>query len=139
MIEAAASLAVGILRGAPRVHILATSREPLRVEGERLHRLSSLASPPARARLNAAEALAFPAVQLFVERAAENSGDFELSDADAPLVGDICRKLDELPLAIEFAAARVEAFGVRGLAAHLDDRLGCSPAAAVPRWPDTGR
>jgi predicted ATPase/DNA-binding winged helix-turn-helix (wHTH) protein len=123
VIEAAASLAVGILRGAPRVHILATSREPLRVEGERVYRLSPLASPPVSAGLNAAEALAFPAVQLFVERAVENSDDFAFSDADVPLVADICRKLDGLPLAIEFAAARVEAFGVRGLAAHLDDRL----------------
>ena len=112
VIEAAASLAVGILRGAPRVHILATSREPLRVEGERVYRLSSLASPPVSARLNAASALAFPAVQLFVERTTENSGDFELSDADAPFVGDVCRKLDGHPLAIELAAARVEAFGV---------------------------
>jgi len=71
VIKAAASLAVGVLRGAPRVHILATSREPLRVEGERVYRLSSLASPPVSAALNAADALAFPAVQLFVERAAE--------------------------------------------------------------------
>jgi len=70
VIEAAAGLATAILKGAPRVHILATSREPLRAEGERAHRLSSLASAPASARLSAGEALAFPAVELFVERAA---------------------------------------------------------------------
>ena len=68
--EAAAGLAVAVLKGAAGVHILATSREPLRAEGEHLHRLSTLGSPPVSARLSAAEALAFPAVELFVERAA---------------------------------------------------------------------
>jgi predicted ATPase len=62
------------------------------VQGERLHRLSALPSRPASAHLSAAEALGFPAVQLFVECAAESSGEFELSDADVPLVSEICRK-----------------------------------------------
>jgi len=124
VIEAAASLALGILRGASRVHILATSREPLRVERERVYRLSPLPNPPASGRLSAAAALQFPAIQLFVERVAASLDEFELCDADAPLAADICRRLDGLPLAIEFAAARVEAFGIQGLAAHLDDRLG---------------
>jgi len=123
VIEAAAALAFAILRAALGVHILATSREPLRVEGERVFRLPPLASPPASAGITAAEALGFPAVQLFAERAATSLDEFELSDADAPLVVDICRKLDGLPLAIEFAAARVEAFGVHGLVARLDERL----------------
>jgi predicted ATPase len=123
VIGEAAALTVAILRGAPGVHILATSREPLRTEGEHLHRLSPLQSPPGSAGLTAAAALGFPAVQLFVERAAASLDEFELSDADAPRVADICRKLDGLPLAIEFAAARVEAFGVHGLAARLDERL----------------
>jgi predicted ATPase/DNA-binding winged helix-turn-helix (wHTH) protein len=124
MIEAAAALAVGILRGASGVHILATSREPLRAEGERVYRLPPLPTPPASARLTAAEALGFPAVQLFVECVGASLDEFELSDADVPIVADICQKLDGIPLAIEFAAARVEAFGIRGVAAHLDDRLG---------------
>ena len=123
VIDAAADLAVQILRTAPGVHILATSREPLRAEGEHVYRLSPLATPPASARLTAAEALGFPAVQLFVERTAAALGEFELSDAGAPAVVDICRKLDGIPLAIEFAAARVEAFGIHSLAAHLDERL----------------
>ena len=123
VVEAAAALATSILKGAPRVHILATSREPLRAEGEHVHRLSPLPSAPASARLGAAEALGFPAVELFVERAAASLGEFELSDADAPVVAEICRQLDGIPLAIEFAAARVDAFGIRGLAARLHDRL----------------
>ena len=124
VIEAAALLAMGILRRAPGVHILATSREPLRVEGERVRRLPPLPSPPASAGLTAAEALGFPAVQVLVERAAASLDEFELGDADTPFVVDICRKLDGLPLAIEIAATRITALGVRGLAAHLDDQLG---------------
>jgi predicted ATPase len=123
LIASVAAMAAGVLRGAPGVHIIATSREPLRVEGERVHRLSSLGSPPASPRLTAAEALRFPAVQLFVEQAAASVGGFELRDEDAAIVGDICRKLDGIPLAIEFAAARIGVLGVRGLAARLQDRL----------------
>ena len=122
VIEAAAALAVSVLKGAPGVHILATSREPLRAEGEQMHRLAPLETPPAWLQLNAAEALTFPAVQLFVERAAV-TGDGALSEGDAPLVVDICRKLDGIPLAIEMAAARVDGLGIEGVASHLDDRL----------------
>ncbi|WP_426437237.1 ATP-binding protein [Bradyrhizobium genosp. P] len=123
VIEAAASLTAEVMKGTRKVHILATSREPLGVNGERLYRLSPLDIPSEPARLSAAEAMRFPSVQLFVERAAANLNDFELSDADAPSAGEICRKLDGVPLAIELAAARVDTFGVRGLASRLDDRL----------------
>jgi predicted ATPase/DNA-binding winged helix-turn-helix (wHTH) protein len=123
VIEAAATLALAILRGAADVHILATSREPLRAEGEYVQRLPALSSGFPSDHLGAAEALAFPAVELFVERTAECLGEFELTDENAPLVAEICLKLDGIPLAIELAAARVETFGVRGLATHLDDRF----------------
>jgi len=121
--EPAAALAVELLKGASGVHILATSREPLRAEGERVQRLAPLGLPPESARLSATEALAFPAVQLFVERAAASLDGFELGDSDAPAVADICRRLDGIPLAIELAAGRVDAFGLRDLAARLDDRF----------------
>jgi DNA-binding winged helix-turn-helix (wHTH) protein len=124
VIEAAATLAVAILKGTAGVHILATSREPLRVEGEYVQRLPPLSSGFPSDRLSVAEALAFPAVELFVERAADCLSEFELTDEEAPIVAEICRKLDGIPLAIELAAARVETFGVRGLATHLDDRFG---------------
>ena len=123
VIEAAASVAESIFSGARRTHILATSREPLRVEGERVHRLPPLASPPASGRITAAEALTFPAVQLFVERAAASLDGFELTDADAPIVVDLCRRLDGIALAIEIAAGRADAFGIAGLATLLDDRF----------------
>jgi predicted ATPase len=119
VIEAVASLAVGILRGAPGVRILATSREPLRVEGERRHRLSPLEVPSASASLTAAEALRFSAIELFVQRAAARLHEFELRDRDVSIVVDLCRKLDGLPLAIEFAAGQIDTFGVRELSARL--------------------
>lgn len=118
-VEAAASAALAILRGAPGVRILATSREPLRAEGERRYRLSSLGVPSGLP-LVAAEALHFPAVELFVQCAAAKLENFELNDTDLPFIVDICRRLDGIPLALEFAADRIDAFGVRGLAARLD-------------------
>ena len=123
VVDTAAALVVEILRSAPGVQILATSREPLHVQGECVHRLSSLACPPPSIRLSASEALGFPAVQLFVERAAATMNEFELRDADAPVVAEFCSKLDGNPLAIEFAAARVDAFGVQGLETRLADRF----------------
>ncbi len=137
VIDAAAALAAAVLSGTSGVNILATSREPLGVPGERVHRLGPLNSPEPSPGLTATEAAAFPAVQLFVERATAIVEDFALTDANAPLVVVICRRLDGLPLAIEFAAPRVEALGVEGLAARLDDSLrrllGAQRRAAMPR------
>jgi predicted ATPase/DNA-binding winged helix-turn-helix (wHTH) protein len=123
LIAAVAELAEEIFRGAPGVHILATSREPLNAEGEWVHRLPALGLPPGGAAMTTAEALAFPAIELFVERTMASLDSFVLLDADLLVIGDICRRLDGIPLAIELAAARVDLFGVRGLAARLDDRF----------------
>ncbi|MBV8652280.1 MAG: hypothetical protein JO255_12490, partial [Alphaproteobacteria bacterium] len=79
--------------------------------------------PPASPGLTASKALAFPSVQLFVEHAAATLDGFEVDDAEAPIVADICRKLEGMPLAIELAATRVDAFGVRQLSTLLDDRM----------------
>jgi predicted ATPase/DNA-binding winged helix-turn-helix (wHTH) protein len=124
VVEAAAVLAETLLRSASSVHILATSREPLRAMEESVLRLAPLETPPPPALLSAAEALGFSAVQLFVERATAAAHLFELVDSDVPVVADICRKLDGLPLAIELAAARVDGFGIHGLAVRLNDCLG---------------
>jgi predicted ATPase/DNA-binding winged helix-turn-helix (wHTH) protein len=123
VIEAVTTLAEAIFAAAPNVHILATSREPMRAEGEHVHRLPSLGIPPPSAGITAATALDFPAIQLFVERAVASMDRFEFDDANAPLVADICRRLDGIALAIELAAGRVETFGVAGVAAGLDDRF----------------
>src|SRR5712664_2219382 len=123
VIETAAALAERIFEEAPQVHILATSRESLRVEGEHVHRLSPLGSPPDDAGLTAAQALDFPAVQLFVERAIASGCHFELNDADAPVVGEICRRLDGMALAIELAAGRIDVYGVQETMALLNDHF----------------
>ena len=123
VVEAAAAVAEEVSAAAPRVHILATSTEPLRAAGERVHRLPPLETPPASVELSATDALTFPGVQLFVERAAANLDGFELGDDDAPIVAEICRRLDGIPLAIELATGCIYAFGVRELAARLDDRF----------------
>src|ERR1700749_1443884 len=103
------------------IHLLATSREPLRAEGERLHRLASLEVPLSASNLTPEEALRYPAVQLFNDQAKAIVDGFVFDDAEVPAVLEICRRLDGLPLALELAAARVDAFGVKGLAARLDD------------------
>ena len=95
----------------------------LRAEGEVICRLPALETPQDIDGLTAIEALNFPAIQLFVERVTWNIDDFELSDADAPVVADICRRLDGLPLAIELAAGHFQVFGARGLAAALGNRF----------------
>jgi predicted ATPase len=123
VIDATASLAAAVLSGTSGVTILATSREPLGIVGERQYRLGPLGSPEPSSTLTAAEAAAFPAIQLFVERVTAVVEDFTLTDANAALVVETCRRLDGLPLAIEFAAPRVAVLGVDGLAAGLDHSL----------------
>jgi len=123
VVDAVANLVERVREAAPGVHILATSREPLRAAGERVYRLLPLGVPPSSVRLKAEEALAFPAIQLFAERAAAALDGFELTDANAPVVADICRRLDGIALAIELAAGLIDAFGLRELATRLDDRF----------------
>jgi predicted ATPase/DNA-binding winged helix-turn-helix (wHTH) protein len=123
LVEAVAPLAASIIDAAPQVHILATSREALRVEGEHIYRLDALACPPDDPRLTAAAVRAFPATQLFMERALASGARLDVSDAEAPIVAKICRKLDGVALAIELAARRVESYGLQQTAGLLDQRL----------------
>ena len=123
VIDVAASLTERLYREAPQAHILTTSREPLRVEGEHVHLLAPLDYPTARADLTAAEALASPAVQLFMERAFASGHTSGLTDADAPAVAAICSRLDGIALAIELAGSRVGAYGLRGTADLLNNQF----------------
>ncbi len=137
VIGAAAAFAEAILKTAPQAGILATSREPLRAEGEWLHRLAPLELPPQeKISPTAAEALGYSAVELFNERATATTDSFVLNDAEVPAVLEICRRLDGVPLALELAAARVDTFGVGELATRLDDRFGVLTSGrrtALPR------
>lgn len=122
LVEATAELVVQLLKRTPVLHALSTSREPLRAEGERIHRLDALSIPPAG--LSSADAaLDFESVQLLVERVSSSMGAFDLSDGDAACAAELCRRLDGVPLAIELAAARVGFFGLQGLRDRLDQRL----------------
>ncbi len=125
VIAEAAALADSLLRGCARLNILATSREPLRIAGEHTYRLPSLAVPlPQEApRLSAAEAAGYAAVVLFDQRARAIDHRFVLSDDNAPIVAQICRQLDGIPLAIELAASRVKILSVQALSTKLDQRL----------------
>lgn len=123
VIDAVALLVLAVLQGAPDVHVLVTSREPLQCEGEWVQRVPPLALPARRDAISADEAMRYPAVQLFVERAIHSVDTFQLPDADAAGVVMLCASLDGMPLAIELAAAQVETFGVAHLRRLLDDRL----------------
>jgi predicted ATPase/DNA-binding winged helix-turn-helix (wHTH) protein len=136
LIETVAALAAAIFRTAPQVHILATSRETLQVDGEHVYRLDPLACPPDDCELSADVARTFPATQLFVERAMASGANLSLNDGEAAIVAEICRKLDGVALAIELAARRVEVYGLNETAALLDQRLTqlwAGPRTAPPR------
>ena len=123
LIEAAAALAERIFSKSPSAYLLTTTREALLVEGEVVHLLSPLQCPRNDIHLTASEALASPAVQLFMERALASGYLSELADADAPIVAKICERLDGMALAIELAASRVSNYSIRGIGELLDDRL----------------
>ncbi len=126
LIDGASAFAEELIRRVPTLHLLATSREAMRVEGEHVFELCELACPPEDGSLSAQDALQYPAVQLLVDRVRAVRGDFELVDADAPIAAGICRRLDGIPLAIELAAGRVDIFGLSKTASLLDDRLNLS-------------
>jgi predicted ATPase/DNA-binding winged helix-turn-helix (wHTH) protein len=136
LIDGASAVAEDLIRRVPTLHLLATSREAMRVEGEHVHELSALPYPPEDSCVSAHDALQYPAVQLLVDRVRAVRGDFELGDADAPIAAGICRRLDGIPLAIELAAGRVDVFGLGKTASLLDDRLNLSwvgRRTALPR------
>jgi predicted ATPase/DNA-binding winged helix-turn-helix (wHTH) protein len=124
LVDEVARLTERLHAAAPRLRLLATSREPLRARGEWVTRLGPLDVPPPQQSGSAAVAVGWPAVQLFVDCAVASQDAFRLTDANAAQVSAICRRVDGMPLAIELVAARVDALGLRGLQAMLDDRLG---------------
>ena len=126
LIDGASAVAEELIRRVPTLHMLATSREAMRVEGEHVYELGGLECPPEDGSLSARDALQYPSVQLLVDRVRAVRSDFELIDADAPTAARICRRLDGIPLAIELAACRVDIFGLGRTASLLDERLNLS-------------
>ena len=132
VIGAAARLCAGLLAACDDVRVLATSREPLAVAGEARYRLGPLTLPgPGQTGDGGSEAVA-----LFTDRARSADADFTLDEQAAAGVARLVTRLDGMPLAIELAAARVEALGVGQLLDRLDDRFALLAGAdrlAVPR------
>jgi predicted ATPase/class 3 adenylate cyclase len=122
VVDAVARLANDLLRACPGLRVLATSREPLGVPGERLYPVRSLSLPSGK-RLTTDALADSEAVHLFAERARAADPTFELTDANVAAIAEICRRLDGIPLAIELAAARVRALSPQQIAERLDDRF----------------
>jgi predicted ATPase/class 3 adenylate cyclase len=123
VLEPVAAIANAIIRSCPDVRMLATSRQALGVSGEEIVRLPSLDVPHKIADLTSAAVAEFGAVALFVDRARSVDKSFALTDDNAPVVAEICRRLDGIPLAIELAAARVKILSIPGLAQRLNERF----------------
>ncbi len=136
MIEAVALVAEQLYQETEQVYLLATSRELLKVEGEHCCRVLPLDFPPDDSPQTANAVLRYPAVQLFVRRVEARAGSIVLTDAEAPFVAEMCRKLDGIPLAIELAAGQVAALGLKNTVSRLVSRLellNLSHRTTVPR------
>jgi len=137
LVQACAEVARTLLRAGSGLHIIATSREALRIDGETCYPVSSLSVPDARDRDIAGESLAmFEAARLFVERAMAVQPSFRLTDDNSAAVAEVCRQLDGIPLAIELAAARTRTMSAARIAERLSDRfrlLATGDRTALPR------
>jgi predicted ATPase/DNA-binding SARP family transcriptional activator len=122
LVDAVATLVDHLLGSCPSLRILTTSREPLDITGESLWPVAPLELPPSDADAN--QAVGYPAVQLFLDRASAAYPDFQLDDHTAADIVRICRALDGMPLAIELAAARLRSIDLGQVAQRIDDRFG---------------
>jgi predicted ATPase/DNA-binding CsgD family transcriptional regulator len=124
LLDACAQLATALLDGCPNLRLLTTSREPLRISGERVWRVPSLGVPEPGSTLLPDQVTRFPSVQMFVQRAQAIRSGFMVSARNAAVVGTICAHLEGLPLAIELAAAWVRVLDVEQILERLDDTFG---------------
>jgi predicted ATPase/DNA-binding CsgD family transcriptional regulator len=135
LLAGCAELAGRLLRSCPRLSILATSRQPLGVGGERVRHVDPLGVPPPASDAPPGQDVAVhDAVRLFVARGAATRAGFVLTETTAPAVAEICRRLDGIPLAIELAAARLEMLSPQEILEHVDERFRFL-TAGTPAWP----
>ena len=120
LIAGVAKVTDQLLRSCPDLHFLATSRQPLAIDAEWIYRVPSLALPPIEA---IGTLLRFDAVQFFIDRAQQYQGGFSVDESSLPLIIDLCRRLDGIPLAIELAAVRLHSLSLHEIHQRLDDRF----------------
>lgn len=123
VLDSTAALADAVLTSAPNVRILATSRQTLGIGGEAVYRIRSLDVPVQTVGLRRHDALQYSAIALFVDRASTADTGFTLTDEMAPIVADICKRLDGIALAIELAAVRVSILSIPTLSRRLNERF----------------
>jgi class 3 adenylate cyclase len=123
LLDSAARLADAIGKQCPNVHMVATSREPLAIQGEQVYRVPSLSTPDPKKKESVEALNVYEAVRLFIDRAVLAQPSFAVTNENAPAVAQICHRLDGIPLALELAAARVRAMPVETIASRLDDRF----------------
>lgn len=136
VVHQVATLADALLPACPNLRVLATSREPLNVDGERVYRVPPLESPSAGIALSAQKSLAFAAVSLFVDRSTAANAAFEYTDTLAATVAETCRRLDGIALAIELAASRSGVLTPQQILGQLEDHfqiLARGSRTALPR------
>lgn len=136
VLDATAELVDAILHNCPNIRILATSRQALGIVGELVYRVRSLAVPDSTEGLKADEGLRYGAIALFVDRTQASDAGFAFTDEYAPIIAEICSRLDGIPLAIELAATRSKVINIQSLARSLDDRfkvLTTGGRTALPR------
>jgi predicted ATPase/DNA-binding CsgD family transcriptional regulator len=123
LIEECARIGAYLLVCCPRLVLLATSREPLAISGEVVLRVPALSLPNEAEPVDRARLLHYDALRLFVERAQAAEPSFRLTDGNARVVAEICRRLDGIPLALELAAMQIRGMGVARLSAGLNQRF----------------
>lgn len=136
VINAAAILAYKLISNCPGLKIIATSREALRCEGEKIFQVSSLKYPESEKKISTETLNKYESARLFIERATSSNPHFSIKDEDTAAIAGICNKLEGIPLAIELAAARVKTLSIEQIYKRLDDRFSLLTAGyrtALPR------
>jgi predicted ATPase/class 3 adenylate cyclase len=123
LVDSCAKFADNLVRSCANVQVLATSREPLLAAAEVAWRVPSMRTPSPRGPVTAKHVVSYEAARLFVERSSASDREFQLTDATAPALAEICRRLDGMPLALELAAAAARALGIEHIRDRLDDRF----------------